>query len=267
MPKKKISESKSISKVKSAKTLPDGYAKFLSTLKHQILNARIKAALAVNQELVLLYWKIGQQILERQKKEGWGSKIVDRLSADLRHMFPEIKGFSPLNLKRMRRFAEEFPDIEKVSQLVTQIPWGHIIVLMHGVKGAAAREWYIHKTLENGWSRNVLEIHIERELYEAKGKATTNFEFTIPKAQSDLTKELFKNPYNFEFLDIRDEAKELDIERGLVAKIRDFLLELGSGFAFMGNQYRVEIGEDEFLIDMLFYHVKLRRYLVIELKS
>lgn len=247
--------------------LPKDYGKFLENLKSEISNARIKAALSVNQELVLLYWKIGQKILNRQSQEGWGAKVVDRLSADLTRAFPEMTGFSPLNLKRMRRFAEEFQDPQIVSQAVTQIPWGHIIVLMHALKSQEEREWYARKTIENGWSRNVLEIQIEQELYERQGKATTNFKNTLPPEQSDLSRELFKSPYNFEFLGVQEEAQEREIEAAMINNIKEVLLEFGYGFAFLGSQYPIQVDGMDFYIDLLFYHVKSHRYVVIELKS
>lgn len=257
---------KAISSSKASVALPEGYAKFLASIKRDVANARIKAALSVNSELVRLYWSIGKQIVERQEKETWGAKVIEKLSIDLTSAFQGMKGFSTGNIKRMRQFAALYPDIQIGSQLVIQLPWGHIVVLM-ALKDSSQRDWYASKTLENGWSRNLLVIHIERELYEAQGKATTNFELTMPKPQSDLSRELFKNPYNLEFLDISAEAEERDIERGLVAKIRDFLLELGSGFAFLGNQYHLEVGGDDFYIDLLFYHTKLHCYIVIELKN
>lgn len=257
---------KAISRSTVSVALPEGYAKFLASIKRDVANARIKAALSVNSELVRLYWSIGKQIVEMQEKEGWGTKVIERLSSDLSTAFHGMKGFSAENLKKMRRFAGLYPNLSIGSQAVTQLPWGHVIALMP-LKNSPQRDWYAAKTLENGWSRNVLAIHIERELYEAQGKATTNFELTMPKPQSDLSRELFKNPYNLEFLDISAEAEERDIERGLVAKIRDFLLELGSGFAFLGNQYHLEVGGDDFYIDLLFYHTKLRCYIVIELKN
>jgi predicted nuclease of restriction endonuclease-like (RecB) superfamily len=243
------------------------YAEFIETLKTDIQRSQIKAALAVNRELVLLYWRIGNGILAKQKELGWGAKVVEQISRDLRLAFPAMKGFSRTNLLYMRLFAENYPDDQIVQQLVGQIPWGHIVRILDKVKDQAEREFYIRKTIENGWSRNVLEIQIETGLYLRQGKAVTNFELTMPKLQSDLAQQLLKSPYNFDFLGLTDEAHERDIEQAMMRHIRAFLLELGVGFAFVGSQYRLEGGGEEFFIDQLFYHLKLRCYFVLELKA
>jgi predicted nuclease of restriction endonuclease-like (RecB) superfamily len=223
--------------------LPVGYAELLESLKKRIRESRIKAALSVNRELVLLYWHIGQEILRRQREGGWGAKVIDRLAQDLRREFPEMKGFSARNLLFMRGFAEAYPDEEMVKQLVSQIPWGHIIRLLQKVKDPAERTWYIQQTIEYGWSRAVLVHQIESDLYHRHGKAVTNFERALPPPQSDLARELVKDPYNLEFLDIAGEASERELERSLLDHLRDFLLELGKGFAFVGNQYHLEVGQ------------------------
>ncbi len=246
---------------------PEGYDDLLRDLKDRVRAARVRAALAVNSELVLLYWSIGRDILERQGRLGWGAKVIDQLAADLRKEFPESKGFSSRNLKYMRSFAEAWPDREVVQQVVAQIPWGHNVRLLEKVAEREQRLWYARKTVENGWSRNVLVIHIERALFEAQGGATTNFASTLPAPQSDLARETLKDPYKLEFLGIAEDAEERAIELGLVRHIRDFLLELGQGFAFVGNQVPLRVGEEEFRIDLLFYHLKLRCYVVIELKA
>ncbi len=243
------------------------YETFLQSLKSRIANAQIKAALAVNSELVLLYWRIGQDILERQKLQGWGAKVVDQLSKDLISAFPDMKGFSPRNLKYMRAVAENFPDVQFVQEALAQIAWYHIITLLDKVKNHEEREFYIYKTIENGWSRNVLVWQIESKLFERQGKAVTNFGLTLPKPQSDLANQLLKNPYNFDFLTLHDKAVERDLEKALVAEIQKFLLELGVGFAFVGRQYHLEVGEQDFYIDLLFYHLKLRCFVVIDLKT
>lgn len=248
-------------------SLPDGYDGFLAELKQRIRGARVRAALAVNRELVLLYWSIGRDILERQEQHGWGAKVVERLAKDLQRAFPEMKGLSARNLKYMRALAHAWPDEEIVQQAVAQIPWGHNVRLLDKVKSSEELLWYAQKAVEHGWSRNVLVMQIETGLYGRQGSAVTNFEQTLPAPQSDFARETLKDPYNFEFLTIADAAHERAIERGLVEHIRDFLLELGQGFSFVGSQVPIEVGGDEFYIDLLFYHLKLRCYVVLELKA
>lgn len=245
---------------------PDAYTLFLSSLKERIQTAQIKAALAVNQELILLYWQIGTEILQRQETEGWGSKVIGRLAKDLKRDFPELKGFSSRNIKYMRSFAEAWPDEEFVHQLGAQIPWKHNCVLIEKVKAPQARRWYIEQTIQNGWSRNILTMQIDSNLYRRQGDAVTNFERTLPQPQSDLAQQLIKDPYNFDFLTLRRGALERELEAGLVSHIRDFLLELGVGFAFLGSQYPITVDDKEYRIDLLFYHTQLRCYVVIDLK-
>lgn len=247
--------------------LSKDYENFLQSLKSRIATAQVKAALAVNSELVLLYWQIGRDILERQKTQGWGAKVVDQLSKDLRSAFPEMKGFSRTNLLYMRSFAENYPDEQFVQQAAGQIPWFHNCKILDKVKSAEQREFYIQKTIENGWSRDVLVWQIESKLFERQGKAITNFELTLPKPQSDLANQLLKDPYNFDFLTLHDEAVERDLEKALVDNIQKFLLELGVGFAFVGRQYHLEVGGQDFYLDLLFYHLKLRCFVVIDLKT
>ncbi|MEM9452258.1 MAG: PDDEXK nuclease domain-containing protein [Cyanobacteria bacterium P01_E01_bin.6] len=248
--------------------LPESdYTTFLEGLKTRIKTAQVKAALAVNRELIELYWQIGRDILEKQEVEGWGSKVIDRLSKDLRKEFPNIKGFSPRNLKYMRAFADTYREQEFVQQLAAQIPWFHNCTLLDKVKDPIQRQWYIQKTIENGWSRAVLITQIETGLYHHLGGAITNFDSTLPAPQSDLAQSLLKSEYNLEFLTIQEKMHERELEKALVLHIQKFLLELGVGFAFMGNQYRIEVEGDEFYIDLLFYHVHLRCYIVIELKT
>jgi len=245
---------------------PEGYEAFLGELRERIRTAQVRAALAVNRELVLLYWGIGRDILARQQKHGWGAKVVDRLAADLRKAFPEMAGFSPRNLKYMRALAEAYPDEPFVQQVVAQIPWGHNVRILDYVRSPTEREWYIRQTIANGWSRNVLVHQIESGLYKRQGKALTNFPSTLPAPQSDLAQQLIKDPYNFDFLTLASEAQERELEAGLIQHIRDFLLELGVGFAFVGSQYPLEVGGQEFRLDLLFYHLRLRAYVVIDLK-
>lgn len=247
--------------------LPDGYSEWLAELKERIHAAQQRASLAVNRELVGLYWRIGQDILERQVREGWGAKVIERLAQDLRNAFPDMKGFSRANLMYMRAFAEAWPDEEIVQQLVGLIPWGHNLLLITKIKTADQRIAYARKVLEHGWSRNTLGIHIERRLLERQGKAITNFEARHPKSESDLAIETLKDPYLFDFLGVGNEAQERSIEDAIVQHITRFLLELGSGFAFVGRQVNIEVGGEDFFIDLLFYHLKLRCYVVVELKA
>jgi predicted nuclease of restriction endonuclease-like (RecB) superfamily len=241
------------------------YEDFLRDLKERIRTAQVRAALAVNRELVLLYWQIGCDILSRQHQQGWGAKVIEKLSKDLQQEFPDMKGFSSRNLKYMRTFAEAYPE-QIVQEVLAQITWYHNIALLEKLKSQEKRLWYARYTVEYGWSRNVLVHQIETRLYDRQGKATTNFDRTLPKPQSDLARQLLKDPYNFDFLSLGKEALERDLEKALVDRIRDFLLELGFGFSFVGSQYHLEVGEQDFYIDLLFYHLKLRCYVVIDLK-
>lgn len=245
---------------------PEGYSEWLVHLKGRIHNAQQRATLAVNRELIHLYWQIGHDILARQAKQGWGAKVIERLSIDLRSAFPEMKGFSRANLMYMRAFAEAWPDAEIVQQVVGQLPWSHNLVLLTRLKNSQQRLAYAQSAMTNGWSRNVLNIHIETRLLERTGMAITNFDTRLPKPKSDLARESLKDPYRFDFLGLSREAGEREIEKALVKHVTDFLLELGTGFAFVGRQVLLDVGGDEFFIDLLFYHLKLRCYVVIELK-
>ncbi|WP_353076130.1 PDDEXK nuclease domain-containing protein [Stenotrophomonas sepilia] len=247
--------------------VPQGYSDWLSELKGRIHTAQQRAVLAVNRELVELYWQIGRDILARQAEQGWGAKVIERLAHDLRAAFPDMKGFSPRNLKYMRAFAEAWPDAEIVQQAAAQLPWGHNLVLLDRLKAPMERLAYAHAAIEYGWSRNMLNIHIETRLLERTGKAITNFDQRLPAPQSDLAIESLKDPYRFDFLGLGEEAQEREIEKALVQHVTDFLLELGAGFAFVGRQVLLDVGGEEFFIDLLFYHLKLRCYVVIELKA
>jgi predicted nuclease of restriction endonuclease-like (RecB) superfamily len=246
---------------------PEGYVDWLSDLKNRIHTAQQRATLAVNRELVLLYWHIGRDILTRQAQQGWGAKVIERLAHDLRTAFPEMKGFSRANLMYMRAFAEAWPDAEIVQQAVGQLPWGHNLVLLTRLKNSQQRLAYAQGAVTHGWSRNVLNIHIETRLLERTGTAVTNFAASLPGPQSDLARESLKDPYRFDFLALTDKAQEREIENALVKHVTEFLLELGAGFAFVGRQVLLDVGGDEFFIDLLFYHLKLRCYVVIELKG
>lgn len=246
--------------------VPADYEAFLAELKERIGAAQVRAAVSVNRELVLLYWQIGRDILARQAGQGWGAAVIDRLSADLRHAFPEMKGFSVRNLKYMRALAAAWPDEAIVQQAVAQIPWGHNVRLLDKVDDPELRLWYVRKSLEHGWSRDVLLHQIETGLHRRQGAAASNFERTLPAPQSDLAQQLLKDPYNFDFLTLGSERHERDLHRGLLAHLREFLLELGVGFAFVGSQYPLTVGSSDFYLDLLFYHLHLRCFVVIELK-
>ncbi len=251
----------------SLSTSPEGYADWLAELKSRIHSAQQRATLAVNRELVLLYWQIGRDILVRQADQGWGAKVIDRLAHDLRNAFPKMKGFSPRNLKYMRAVAEAWPEPEFVQQVAAQLPWFHLCTLIDKLATREERDWYLAKAVEHNWSRNVLVMQIETRLRERQGKAVANFEQRLPKPQSDLARESIKDPYRFDFLGLTDEAQEREIESALVQHGTRFLLELGAGFAFVGRQVLLDVGGEEFFIDLLFYHLKLRCYVVIELKA
>lgn len=243
------------------------YQSLLANLKQRIQEAQVRAGLAVNRELVLLYWSIGREILSKQQAQGWGAKVIDSLAGDLRRSFPDLHGLSPRNLKYMRAFAEAWPDDAIVQQLVAQIPWGHNVRLLDHVKSPEERYWYVQQTIANGWSRNILLLQIESGLYRRQGKALTNFARALPEPQSDLAQQILKDPYNFDFLTLSSEAKERDLERALLDHIRQFLLELGVGFAFVGSQYPLEIAGQDFRLDLLFYHLRLRAFIVLEIKA
>lgn len=285
---------------------PAGYHDWLGVIKAQIHEAQQRATQALNLELVALYWRIGRAILDRQDQQGWGAKVIDRLSHDLRTNFPEMKGFSRTNLMYMRAFAAAWPGTETVQQpvgqlkggamvqqplhhwgagefvhqlvhkwepgeivhqLVDKLPWRHHCVLLDKLKTREDRLWYLRKAIEHNWSRNILVMQIESRLHTRSGQAVTNFAQTLPAPASDLARESIKDPYRFDFLGLTEEAQEREIENALVRHVTDFLLELGAGFAFVGRQVRLEVGGDEFFLDLLFYHLKLRCYVVIELKA
>lgn len=247
--------------------LPSSYHGLLQELKARVQHTRLQAVLTANTTLVILYWEIGQSILQRQHQQGWGAKIVDRLANDLREAFPDMQGFSPRNLLFMRAVAQVFPDAVKVKQLVSQLPWGHIILLMQRVKDSDACDWYMGQCIQHGWSRNILAIQIDRQAYTRRGKAINNFAATLPPADSDMAAQAFNDPYLFDFLGTADPRREKEVEQSLIDHIQKFLLELGTGFAFVGRQVHLEINDKNFYLDLLFYHLKLRCYVVIELKA
>jgi predicted nuclease of restriction endonuclease-like (RecB) superfamily len=251
----------------AASSLPDDYAGLLAELKQRISQERLRVVLASNVAMVLLYWDIGQRILDKQNAQGWGAKIIDRIAADLRQAFPEMKGFSPRNLKYMRAFAAAWPEREIVQQAVAQLSWSHNIALLEKLEIPEVRLWYAARTLEHGWSRNILFIQIETRAHLRQGKAQNNFTATLPPEESDMAVQIFKDPYLFDFLGTDAPRRERELEQGLIAHIQKFLLELGQGFAFVGRQVHLELGDEDFYLDLLFYHLKLRSYIVIELKA
>lgn len=250
-----------------AASLPDGYAATLSEIKTHLCSARVRAILAANPIVIEAYWRIGKIILDRQQEAAWGAKVIDRLAADLQEAFPDMGGLSSRNLLSMKLFAEAFPCVSIAKQPVSQLPWGQIIRLIQMVKDPAARDFYIREAIAHGWSRNILEIQIQHQLHLRAGNAQNNFALTMPPADSDMAAQIFKDPYLFDFLGTADPRREAEVEQALVDHIQKFLLELGTGFAFVGRQVRLEVGAEDYPLDLLFYHLKLRRYVVIELKA
>jgi predicted nuclease of restriction endonuclease-like (RecB) superfamily len=276
---------------KPSAALPVGYANLLTDLKARVRAAQLRAAVSVNRELILLYWDIGKIIVEAQQTDGYGKQVVQRLAVDLQSEFPGLAGFSPQNVWYMRSFylawTKKLPKLQQpvgesakkihpqlVGELagsnlpkpVAEIPWGHNLVLLAKLKPPLLRLWYARKAVEHGWSRAVLTHHIESQLHKREGKAVTNFQHTLPPPQSDLAEQTLKDPYNFDFLTLRSDAHERDLEQGLLEHIQKFLLELGVGFAFVGRQYHMEISGQDYYLDLLFYHLRLRCYVVIDLK-
>ena len=275
---------------KPSTTLAIGYASLLTNIKTRVRAAQLRAAVTVNRELIRLYWDIGKVIVTAQQTKGYGKQVVERLAGDLQREFPGMAGLSSLNLWRMRAFYTAYRNQsvilsqavtesprQKLSQAVTEsvdqppeplasLPWGHNLVLLHKLESDADRLWYAHKAVQHGWSRTVLTHHIEAQLHKREGKAVTNFKQTLPPPQSDLAEQTLKDPYNFDFLTLGSDAHERDLEQGLLDHIQKFLLELGVGFAFVGRQYHLEVSGQDYYLDLLFYHLRLRCYVVIDLK-
>ena len=253
------------------------YKKFLVELKEKVKNSQLKAAIKVNYELLNLYWELGKKITEKQKEYSWGDSFISNLSNDLKKEFPDMKGFSVQNLKNIRYwylfYAEYLIGLQPVSQLkkienkIKSIPWGHNQRIMYKCKSVREAIFYVEKTIENGWSRTILEHQIDSKLYERLGSAISNFDSRLPKVQSELAKQTIKDPYNFDFLTLRDKYDERELEDALVKQITSFLLELGTGFSYIGRQVHLKVGDSDFYIDLLFYHVKLHCYVVVELKT
>lgn len=272
---KKKTRKKSVPSVKA-------YAGLLNEIKDRVRNAQVKAALAANREMVQLYWDIGEIIIKKQEKEGWGKSVIEHLAEDIQKEFPGISGFSPANIWRMRAFYLAYTkDIQNLAQgareteksnlaqvvreidgktlpyITAEIPWGHNIILIEKIKDPIQRFWYAEQTIENGWSRNVLVTHIESGLYKRQGKAVTNFDTTLPAPRSDLARQTLKDPYVFDFLTLDTEAREQELEQGLLDHLQKFLIELGKGFAFVGRQVHIEVEKEDYYLDLLFYHLHL----------
>ena len=281
------------------------FAKLLAEVKGRIQEAQTRAVLAANSELVRLYWDIGPMIDTRQRREGWGAAVIPSLAKELKNELPELKGFSERNIKRMLAFYREYSDPlafvqeplarlpapEKVPQPVAQtrspataakvpqpvallrenplwsVPWAHHVILIEKVKDSSVRRWYMGQTLGNGWSRNVLALQIDAQAHARRGKAVSNFAAILPLPQSDLAQQALKDPYIFDFLTLDEPFHERELETQLVRHLEKFLLELGQGFAFVGRQYRLDVGDEDFYVDLLFYHLRLRAFVVIDLKK
>ena len=241
------------------------YRQLLEEVLTEVRAARIRAGQAVNSERTLLYWRIGQLILERQQQEGWGATIIDRLAADLAAQFPGMRGWSPRNLWYMRALAEAYPTRDRATA-VAGLPWGHLTVLMSQVPNPAARAWYVEQATRYGWSRSVLTHHIGTDRFQRVGQAPDNFTATVPVGEQDLVREVLADPYDLEFLALDPTHSERQLEDALAAKLSAFLTELGQGFAFVGRQYRLPVGDREFFADLIFFHLGLRRFIVFELK-
>jgi len=279
------------------------FAALLADVKLRIQAAQTRAVVAVNSEMVHLYWGIGRIIHVRQKREGWGAAVIPRLAAELKNELPDVKGFSERNIGRMIAFYRSYPEpsailpqavaklttatekrpqsgepaksssnlpqpvAQLIDSLLWSVPWAHHVVLMEKVPGIAVRRWYMEQTLINGWSRNILALQIDMQVHARQGRLHSNFADTLPPPQSDLVQQTLKDPYIFDFLTLTEPFHERELETELIRHLEKFLLELGQGFAFVGRQYKIEVGDEEFYIDLLFYHLRLRAFVVIELKK
>jgi len=247
--------------------MPAWYPELLASVSRQVHSGRSRAISAANREMLLAYWNIGKELSARESAEGWGSKVVTRLSADVRAAFPEAKGFSPRNLRYMKSFAQAWPDFPMLQQPVATLPWGHNVVLLDKLDHEENRLWYAERALAEGWSRSILSLQIDSKAHRRSGKAVTNFKNTLPPPGSDLAVQSFKDPYVFDFVAMTGKRDERDLEQQLVVHVEKFLLELGRGFAFVGRQVRLTVDGEEFYADLLFYNFKLRCFVVVELKA
>jgi predicted nuclease of restriction endonuclease-like (RecB) superfamily len=255
------------------------YSSLLNDIKKRVRQAQVRATFAANSEMIAMYWDIGRMINCRQREEGWGARVIPRLAKDIRNELPELKGFSERNIKFMVQFYKEYScdessngkpsvsHLKKIKEIAFMIPWGQNILLMQKIKDFAVREWYMGQTIQNGWNRDELGLMIKNAAHERQGKAATNFNLTLPAAESEMAKQSLKDPYIFDFLTLREHFDEREFETGLVTHLEKFLLELGAGFAFVGRQYHLEVSEKDYYLDLLFYHLKLRCFIVIELKK
>ena len=250
-----------------SQSLPAAYQNWLVGLKTRIADARHRVATSVNTELVRRCWEIGSDILARQGENGWGAKIIDLLAADLNREFPGIKGFSPRNLKYMRKFAASWSAAEIVQQPVAQLAWSQHVILLDKLEDREQRIWYAMAAIHHGWTRNVLAHHVETQLYARQGKAISNFTTTLPAEQAEVAAGIFKDPYVLDFISLDESVRERHLERTMIARIKNLLLELGTGFSFIGNQYHLEVGGDDFYLDLLFYHTRLHCYVVVDIKT
>ncbi len=246
--------------------LSEEYTSFIEFVKNQIQQRKLSIVVSANREMILLYWEIGNEILDRQSKYGWGAKIIDKIAFDLQKTFPNMSGFSTRNLKYMQKFAKEWTNKEFVQRTVAQIPWRTNLALLDKLQDEQERLWYAEQVIKNGLSRDVLVHWIEMQAYQRQGKSINNFTQSLPPVQSDLAVQIFKDPYIFDFLGTADLRLEKELEKKLIEHIQSFLLELGQGFAFVGRQVHLELGNEDFYLDLLFYHLELRCYVVIELK-
>ncbi|MGW9412433.1 PDDEXK nuclease domain-containing protein [Arthrobacter cupressi] len=251
----------------AATAMPAWYPELLASVSRQVHGGRSRAISAANREMLLAYWNIGNELSQRESAEGWGSKVVTRLSADVRAAFPEAKGFSPRNLRYMKSFAQAWPDFPILQQPVATLPWGHNVLLIDKLDQRESRLWYAEQALTEGWSRSVLALQIDSKAHKRSGKAVTNFRETLPPPGSDLAVQSFKDPYVFDFVAMTGKRNERELEHQLIVHVEKFLLELGRGFAFVGRQVRLTVDGDEFYADLLFYNFKLRCFVVVELKA
>lgn len=251
----------------SLSEMDSAYFDLRNLIIERVKSTRLNYVMQVNQGMIELYWYIGNDILQKQEAEGWGARVIDRLSADLREEFPDTEGFSARNLGNMKRFAKTWPNPEVLQQPVAKIQWRSILTLLSKIKDNETREIYAARALEHGWSSNVLHHMIDIRYIEREGKAVTNFSAAIPPQESDMAAQVFKDPYIFDFIGTAEARREVELERALLSHMEKFLLELGQGFAFVGRQVHLEVGGDDFYIDLLFYHLRLRCYVVVELKT
>lgn len=258
---------KCLEKSKSKKDDLKDYGSLLNKIKEKVRTSQIKAALSVNQELIRLYWEIGRSIYRKQEEEGWGAKTIERLAKDLKESFSHAKGFSRTNISYMVQFAKQYPKAEIIQQLVGQIPWGHNLILIQRLRNREERIWYVKKIIKEGWSRNILSLWIDSDLYRREGRAITNFTNTLPSPQPDLAKQALKDLDCFDFLSLTENYKEKELEKGLTDHIQKFLIELGKGFAFVGKQYELNVEDEIYYLDLLFYHLELNCFCIIELKG